>query len=432
MAAPSRTYLQPDYRRRPDAAAFIGRDSPLFDTLFVLVPLAALLFNPVIGPLTILLIMASVGGYVLLRYETLVSVLLSSWPLLLLPLFCLGSVLWSEAPAATLRYGTLYLVTVFTAIIVGAGTARLSALKATQLAFSFYMLCSILFGRWVGWQDGVYAFAGLAGSKNAAGDAAGIALMISTAMLCWSIPRRSLLWGGIALGTIPIALFCLVTAKSTGAILATAVGIMCLVPWIISRAFGRPVRVLIFSVCLTVGVIGLATTPFWMDQIFESVLTSAGKDDNITGRKDLWEVSDRYIAAQPWLGLGYSAFWIEDNLDAIRLWNMLGIPLGNPFNFHNTARGIAVELGFVGLGLFALVWLYCAVRLLLTTMMRPSYFGIYCSALLMFMAPRLHFEMLGYSNMHFPSLILLMALACGLRPTQPEQQSRPRKRANAG
>jgi exopolysaccharide production protein ExoQ len=416
MTARSAATLQPDYRKRAEAGLGLGRDSPFIDLMLVFVPIAALLFNLKIGPLSPILVMATVGIYALFRYERLANVLSSTWPLLLLPLFCLASVAWSEAPAATVRYGILYLVTVLTAAVIGAGTSRMSALKGLQFAFSSYLILSLFLGRWTNWGDGSYAFAGLAGSKNAAGDAAAIGILISATTLFWAIGQRRLGWALIALLTIPTALYCLIFAKSTGALVAAALALVCLLLWLVSRRFALTTRTILFCATLFGTIVVLATTPIWVDMVFDSILTASGKDAKLTGRADLWQVADRLIAQKPILGLGYNAFWVQGNLDAERLWKLLQVPSGSPFNFHNTVRDLWVNIGVVGLALYAVVWLAASMRLFWRTMIAPDYFGIFCSAMLVFVAPRVYFELVGFSNMHFPTMILLISLACGFRP----------------
>jgi exopolysaccharide production protein ExoQ len=416
MTARSAATLQPDYRKRAEAGLGLGRDSPIIDLLMVVVPIGALLFNLIIGPLTPILVMATVGAYALFRYERLVNVLGSTWPLLLLPLFCLASVAWSEAPAATVRYGILYLITVLTAILIGAGTSRISVLKGLQVVFSTYLTLSLFLGRWTNWGDGSYAFAGLAGSKNAAGDAAAIGLLISATTLFWAIGQRKPVWALIAILTIPGALYSLVFAKSTGALAAAGLALACLLLWLVSRRLALTIRTILFGITMLGTIVVLATTPIWVDLVFDSILTASGKDSKLTGRADLWQVADRLIAQKPILGLGYNAFWVQGNLDAERLWKLLQVPSGSPFNFHNTARDLLVNIGFAGLVLYAVVWLAASIRLLWRTMLVPDYFGIFCSAMLVFVAPRAYFELVGFSNMHFPTMILLNSVACGFRP----------------
>ncbi|GGB75618.1 hypothetical protein GCM10010833_33570 [Blastomonas aquatica] len=94
----------------------------------------------------------------------------------------------------------------------------------------------------------------------------------------------------------------------------------------------------------------------------------------------------------------------------------MGISNRMGFNFHNTPRDILVDIGYAGLILFALVMAFCAVRLIIRVMVKPTYFGIFCCTLLVFETPRIFFELVSFSNMHFSTLIVFTMLACALRP----------------
>ena len=95
----------------------------------------------------------------------------------------------------------------------------------------------------------------------------------------------------------------------------------------------------------------------------------------------------------------------------------MGIATRKGFNFHNTPRDILVDLGFVGLGLFVLVVFYAASRLILRAMLDPSFSGILCCTLLVFESPRIFFELIGFQNIHFGTLIVFVILSYGLRPS---------------
>lgn len=417
MAMNSRFVNEPDHRKRFDRqGALLSRDSEAIDVVLAAAPFLALLFNLVIGPLSVIVVIATVAGFGILRYERVVRILHRNLPLLLLPLFCIVSVLWSAAPSATLRYGFLYLVTVMAALIIGSGTRPLAALKAIQIAFTVYLVAALIFGRWVVWQqDGVYAFAGLAGSKNAAGDVAGVGLIVSTVCTWWAISQRRMRWVAAAGMTVPVALYCLIAAKSTGAILATGLAVAGCVLWLISRSVSPSVRTTIFFATAFVGLLVLATTPLWMEIVFQSLLTQSGKGQDLTGRVDLWRVADAYLSMNPVLGIGYSAFWTPQNLDAVSLWRLLGIPIGNPFNFHNTFRAVGVEIGLVGLILYSLAWLYCVLRLFWNAVINPAFLSIFFCAIIAFVLPRLYFEQVGFSNMHMSTLLLFGALSYALK-----------------
>lgn len=415
--------------RAPAAELALDRRSELIDTLWVTTLMAAILFNPVIGPLSPLIVIASLPIYAVLRWERLPTVLADCWPLLLLPAAALISVFWSSAPAATLRYGTLYLITAAAGIIVGAGTTREGFLKGLFWAFASYNLLSFLSGRWVAWGPGGVAFAGLAGSKNSAGDIASLTLLVALATLFWSWPRRQHLLTLCALATIPISLFILWFSKATGALIGGIVATICLLLWTLSRRLPTQVRVSVFIVALLVVVGLLLSSNLWLPPLFEAVLETSGKDAGLTGRADLWRKADTLIAERPWLGLGYNAFWLHNNLDAEYLWRMMGIGGRGGFNFHNTAREITVHLGFVGLVLFATVGAIAAARLFTKTMVRPALPAILACAIFIAFLLKLPFEVVGFSTVHFGTALVFALLAMGmLRTSSADIQDPPRVR----
>jgi exopolysaccharide production protein ExoQ len=84
--------------------------------------------------------------------------------------------------------------------------------------------------------------------------------------------------------------------------------------------------------------------------LYEVVLESQGKDATLTGRTDLWH--DLWIMGQrhTLLGAGYEGFWNPKNclqLKEVHFWG--------PRQAHNGYLEIWLNLGLVGLGLFALV-----------------------------------------------------------------------------
>lgn len=398
--------------------------------VFILVfPLLALLLSYLLGPLTPITVLLSVLIFSTINYRYIISTMKQNWLLLLLPIYCLTSAIWSAVPAATLRYGSFYLITVVFALLLGSSWRRIAILQALQISLSIYLTMAVFLGRWVLWQDGSYAFAGLAGSKNAAADYAGIGVLISLVVLSWAVGKRRLWWALIALLTFPMAMYCLIFAKSTGAMLTTALAAVCLILWIASRRMSTSNRIAIFAFSIFAGAMALASAPIWADEVFETVLQQSGKDRDLTGRIDLWRVADKIIIEHPFVGIGYSAFWNKENLDAIKLWRLLGIPIGNPFNFHSTPRAIAAEVGLIGLILFTIIWTFSAIRLFLSSMFKPDYSSIFFCSIIIFVLPRLFFEVLGFTNMHITTVIVFAACAAGLaaRRQLPRAARQPRR-----
>jgi len=383
--------------------------------LMSFIPFFAVLLNSRLGPLTPLLVFSVMPLYLILRWERIFAVLGKCWPLLLLPLLALMSTFWSDAPAKSLRYGILYLFTIIPAVMIGAGCDRSALLKGIFLAFAAYILLCIPFGRFVNWSGGI-AYAGMMGSKNAHGDAAALAILSSSITLFWAISKGHKIYILFALLILLISAPMMFASRATGALVATIIALPCLLAWTASRLISRQYRTAIFLVAFFVITCLLATITMWLPVVFELLLESSGKDAGLTGRDVLWRKADEIIRERPLWGGGYNAFWVHDNLDAERLWRAMGIKSRSGFNFHNTPRDILVDLGFVGLALYVLVAAYAAAKLLLRTMTMPDFTGIFFSALLVFESPRVYFELIGFQNMHFATLIVFVILSYGLRP----------------
>ncbi|MEM7702008.1 MAG: O-antigen ligase family protein [Pseudomonadota bacterium] len=407
---------QTRYSLQQDAILAPHRASPLMEIVLVATPFLAILFQIVIGSLTPILVIATCGAFILLRWERLYSIFANCWPLFLLPAYALLSVFWSDDPAATLRYGTLYLATVLAAVFLGAGIEKLNFLKGIFIAFAIYMVFALLFGRY-GYVFGRgAAFVGLLGSKNAAGDVGALTFLTATIMLIWSIANRQMVWAGLAVVVMAMGAYSLVASLATGALIATIVAFPCMLAWVASRQFDLRIRTSIFILAVVTLVALLATLDFWLEPLFDLVLENSGKDKGLTGRDVLWAKADELIAARPWLGQGYRSFWVHNNLDAEFLWRYMEIASRKGFNFHHTPREILVALGYTGFALFCVVTFYGVFKLLTKTMQNPSYTGIYCCTIMIFESPRIFFEVLGFSDMHFATVILFMVFAFGMRP----------------
>ena len=405
-------------RAGPDAWVRLDRAGPVIDGLFAAYVFGSILFVTVLQALTPIMIALATPLYCLLRWERVSTVLLRCWPILLLPAFCLASALWSEAPAASLRYGTFYLLTIMPALFIGAGSDRLATLKGMFAIFAIYTFASLLFGRYVPWGIGSVAFAGLAGSKNMAGDVAALTMLLAATVGIWALGERRMVLFGFAATTFVAALYALFASKATGALVAAGMAIPCILLWTASRRLPVRIRTTLFAITMVV-VIGLAATAsYWMTPLFDLVLENSGKDQGLTGRDFLWGVADRLAAEKPLLGGGYRHFWLETNLDAQYIWRRMMISTHYGFNFHNTPRDILVDLGIVGLVLFTGIVVVGAARTMLKTMVEPYYLGVFLCALIVFQAPRLFFELVAFHDMHYSTLLVFMILAYGVRPAR--------------
>ncbi|UUL82384.1 O-antigen ligase family protein [Sphingomonas qomolangmaensis] len=409
-------------RTEPESWLRFNRASPVIDSLFAAYVAGSVIFATILQSLTPILIALATPLYCLLRWERVATVLLRCWPILLLPAFALTSALWSEAPAATLRYGIFYLLTIMPALFIGAGSDRLASLKGMFAIFAIYTFASLVFGRYVSWGVSGIAFAGLAGSKNMSGDLAALTMLLATTFGIWAMGQRRLVLAGFAVLTLLAALYALFASKATGALLAAGMAIPCILLWTASRRLPVGLRTAIFALTVLIAIGVAASASYWMAPLFDMVLENSGKDQGLTGRDFLWSMADRLIVERPLLGGGYRHFWLESNLDAQYVWREMMVPAGGGgFNFHNTPRDILVDLGIVGLILFTMVMIGGTFLTMFRTMLEPYYMGIFLCALIVFQAPRLFFELVAFQNMHYSTLLVFMILAYGVRPAKVSQ-----------
>ncbi len=405
--------------------AAIGRDHWIIDILLIAGVFAASLFNGVIGKLTPLILMASLPALLWLRHERVFAAVARCWPLLLLPVFALTSALWSIAPGTTAYYATLYLVTAWLGVFLGATLGRDATLVGLFVAFQGFNMAALLFGRMVGWGGGAFgsqAFAGLSGSKNAAGDSAALGLMIALATLTLALDRRWRVLALLAAGSVLPTCWILYSAHATGALIAGTVATTCLSLWLLSRRLPVTGRGVILLAAVFIVLAAVTTQSIWLQPLFDFVLQSAGKDAGLTGRTDLWRKADELIRERPALGLGYNAFWQIGNLDAEALWRLMGIDNRSGFNFHNTIREILVHLGFVGLALYAVVSLSATVANFLRALQIPDPLQILACGWIVYTIMKLGFEVVGFGTLHHGAILAFTVLAIGLRP---ETRTRP-------
>jgi exopolysaccharide production protein ExoQ len=160
----------------------------------------------------------------------------------------------------------------------------------------------------------------------------------------------------------------LVLGQSTGALLVSAVAVLITVALHMSIRLQPLVRVAlaVLMVLLITFFIVLATFYF---QEFSEVLEIFGKDLTLTGRIFLWEHAQSSISDNPILGVGYQAYWQQGNPGAEECWAYAGLTGKFGYHFHNTFLEVAVELGFVGLGILLVTFFCLAVdifRIILT------------------------------------------------------------------
>lgn len=260
--------------------------------------------------------------------------------LLLLALIML-SFLWSQAPDITIRRSIAYFGTTLVAVYMAARfTLREQFLMVVWMLLGG-AVCSLIVtlvmpdvGKML--HEGSMAWRGIYSHKNQLGR-----LMCLGAIVCFLVIMmkqwpRWIGWGGFALCSS-----LLILSESRTAIVVFVVLLVC-IPFLYSFRWNVYAQLSLWMSAIMLGVVfTLVVVPN-----AEILLESFGRDMTLTGRTELWATVIEMIREHPWLGYGYSGFWLGWDGESAYLWMVSN---WNPPNSHNGFLDAALDVGLVGL-----------------------------------------------------------------------------------
>lgn len=187
----------------------------------------------------------------------------------------------------------------------------------------------------------VGAWSGLWTHKNTLGGimALGVALCVAAACVA---PQRRMLWLGGA--SAAFALVLLSTSKT--ALLASFLGLGVLAAAHLVRR--GPIAATVAVTGILAGVIVIASAVLLAPDL---IVSAIGRDLTLTGRTEIWSATASAVAAQPWLGYGYYAFWLPDAGPAFWVRQAVNWQVTSA---HSGWLELALGMGRVGVALFAL------------------------------------------------------------------------------
>ncbi|SES36926.1 exopolysaccharide production protein ExoQ [Tranquillimonas rosea] len=270
-------------------------------------------------------------------------------PLLVLPAVATLSVLWSDVTSGTLRGGIQYGTTVFCGLVAARLTSIPNLAAGGVIGGLLVLIYSALNGSYAyDVVDGTYAFNGAFASKNQLGYFASLTLLFSFAV-CF-LYQASALWRAVAVAAAALALVLLQLSDSATSMLSVMFSFGVILAGRV--LIGLPPRLRNAAIFVLIcGGLALAAAALNLGA-FDAVLGAFGKDTTLTGRTYLWQRGIEIGGEQPYLGLGYYAFWTPGRTAAEELWETFYITGKTGFHFHNTL----IE-GYVGLGLLGVVLL---------------------------------------------------------------------------
>ena len=307
--------------------------------------------------------LAAWAPIILARAPTCLRLIFRTPVLWLVPALALASVLWSQAPGATLRAAIELILTISMATLT-AGLVRPRAfVSAVLVALMSGAMASLAWGRFgTDGLSGTTVFMGVFASKNTMAMFMSL-LTIFAAAVCadrgQSRPLRILAGFSFVLA-IPL----LLKAHSAGALVSTVISFAVMGITVGFARMNARSRMLvltfagIMAVPISAALIALAVNGALATVFFGFITGVLGKDPTLTGRTVLWSIALGQIHDRPMLGIGFSAFWQQGNLLPEGIWREFQIDNRSGFSFHNTYLELAVELGWVGAAaLVATLWL---------------------------------------------------------------------------
>ena len=271
-------------------------------------------------------------------------------PLLLMVVLALASSLWSQAPDVTERRVLALGLTGVFAIYLGAvfrGIALPRTLTAAFLVLGVGSLIAALAFPGFGVHADVNAgmWRGLWYEKNQLGMVMAVGLISAAALLAAQEQKSDRNLALIALGVCALALL---GSQSKTALIMAMLGAGLVALCLAIRRMG-PVFGVIAVWCLGVALVG----GLWVWSEFSvEILALFGKDPSLTGRTEIWDAIGRMAERRPWLGYGYSAFWLPyaEPMEWIRHETGWRVP-----SAHQGWLDLRAELGWTGVGLVGAV-----------------------------------------------------------------------------
>ena len=346
--APARRAAWPDGRGSWPGAGRDRQRAVITDGLVI-----ALFFfanSLILGPLVVVGQLAVLAALLLLHRELIVALSWRALPILAIGIWATASAFWSVDPGVSARYGSQLLITffigVFVAEVVPASRLPLLILIST----SAVLVLSVLSGR-LGQSDVGPVLIGLTGSKNAFAYVCLLNAMSAIAVLAGAGSTK-LFSRLAALAMLLLACFLLARGQAASAQVQFVLGSILLASFVWATHVRRATRIFVLT-CIFIGGVGaVAAIPQITELSAQFRSDVLKKDATLTGRTYLWQKADDLISQRPGLGWGYRSMWLGSTSETIGLLRWAKITDGRGFNFHNTARELRVDLGFLGPLLF--------------------------------------------------------------------------------
>jgi exopolysaccharide production protein ExoQ len=288
------------------------------------------------------------------QYQAIADVVRANKLLIALVLLTLLSTVWSEDPGLTLRRSVALLATTLFGLDFAVRYSIREQLRLLAIALSGVVVLSVIaqvfFPGSIPSTDVVYpdAWIGLFGQKN---EFARI-VVLATMVILTAVRRTA---RGVVTGVLAvIAALGLIFAAQSMTAFVTLGGMLLIFQFAPTLRWNSRIRTAVQFIAAAIVLPAL----YFLIEKRDAVTEMLGRNSSLTGRVKIWVLSVSAIAVKPILGYGYNAFWNVSpaalQIDAALGWN---IP-----HAHNAFIELALELGLVGLGLCAAVYVVALCR----------------------------------------------------------------------
>ena len=268
----------------------------------------------------------------------------------MLTVFVLLSVFWSFNPAITFRRAIAVTLTTSFGIYFGSRYNLRQQMAFLIICLMFLAIVSLAFGLLLPQYGVMHAF-GTAGNwrgvfihKNIFGRAMGLLTILLSLNLRY--PTASRFYYLIGLAISGLALF---LSDSTNSLIVTLC-VLITIPILYSvryrKFLARFWHILFF--------IAIALAGYLAYQYSGEILLALGKNEDLTGRVELWPILYDVVRQRPLLGYGFGAYWhkttgLVQNILFSLTWEMN--------HAHNGFLDVLLDLGWVGLFLYLITFI---------------------------------------------------------------------------
>ncbi|OKH55487.1 O-antigen polymerase [Calothrix sp. HK-06] len=313
------------------------------------------------APIALLRYIVWGGATVLIciRWQDSLRVIKSDIFLVLLSVIAFASFLWSDFFVSTLKDSREILQMTSFGLYVAARFTIKEQIETISAAFFIGELMSLLAGvamptLAIHGSEHPGAWKGVYGYKNLLG-----AIMVISSFTFFLLPnsnnklKKIYKWTGLMLGII---LMLLSTSKTS--LVVSVVLFSALYFYRYFRFAGKTTVIFLDLLILIVSAAITLVLSNWTE-----LLTGIGRDPTLTGRTPMWGIALTRLMDRPLLGFGRGAFWAPGSPYALEAGKAVAVGFVPPHG-HNGFIDLALDVGLIGISLFAISFVIAYFRAL--------------------------------------------------------------------